>query len=48
MIVASPLIKIRKAGPEDGGALCAVFRDCWRDTYAGIIPAMHLDQMMSV
>lgn len=46
MVVASPLIKVRSACTDDGAPLAGVFRDCWRYTYAGIIPPMHLDQLI--
>jgi ribosomal protein S18 acetylase RimI-like enzyme len=46
MIVESPLIKIRSPVPEDIAALADVYRDCWRYTYTGIIPALHLDHMI--
>lgn len=46
MIVESPLIKIRRATPDDSEALASVFCDCWRNAYAGIIPALHLDRMI--
>ncbi len=46
MIVESRLVTIRKPTVEDGPALSVVFRDCWRNAYAGIIPAMHLERMI--
>ena len=47
MIVDRPLIKIRRALPEDNVPLAGVFRACWRHAYAGIIPAAHLDRMIA-
>ena len=46
MIIESPLIKIRRAGPKDSDALATVFRECWRNAYAGIIPALHLNRLI--
>jgi ribosomal protein S18 acetylase RimI-like enzyme len=46
MIVDTPLIKIRRASAKDSVALATVFRECWRQAYAGIIPALHLDRMI--
>lgn len=46
MIIESPLIKIRRAVPEDITDLEAIYRDSWRHAYTGIIPALHLDRMI--
>ena len=46
MIADRSMIKVRKAQPNDGRALAGVFRDCWRNAYAGIIPHGHLEGMI--
>lgn len=46
MIIESPLIKIRRAVPEDTKFLETIYRDSWRHAYTGIIPTLHLDSLI--
>lgn len=46
MIIESPLIKVRRAVPEDVASLEAIYRDSWRHAYTGIIPTLHLDRLI--
>ena len=46
MITDRPLIKVRRAKPGDAKALANVFCESWRSAYTGIIPFMHLQQMV--
>jgi ribosomal protein S18 acetylase RimI-like enzyme len=46
MITDRPLIKVRRARAADADALAAVFAACWRNAYTGIIPYMHLEQLI--
>ena len=38
---------IAPAGPADAAALARVHIDAWRETYAGILPAVYLERMSS-
>ncbi len=35
-------IRVRRASPEDAGAIARVFVDSWRDSYAGLLPSSYL------
>ena len=46
MLSSSAQIKIRKSTAADSGALAGVFAESWRLAYLGIIPAIHLDDLI--
>lgn len=46
MLGSSAEVRVRKGRPSDATRLAEVFRDCWRHTYAGIIPHLHLESLI--
>jgi ribosomal protein S18 acetylase RimI-like enzyme len=46
MLGASSHCEIRRGSLSDAPALCELFRLTWRQTYIGIIPHLHLDEMI--
>lgn len=46
MLGSSAEIVVRKAVPSDATALAEVFGESWRGAYAGIIPSIHLEDMI--
>ncbi len=46
MLGESSQVGVRSARRADAAALVEVFSECWRHTYAGIIPHLHLDLLV--
>jgi ribosomal protein S18 acetylase RimI-like enzyme len=46
MLRSTSEFKIRKAKPGDAKALSEIFGETWLQAYRGVIPALHLDQMI--
>lgn len=44
MLNQSLEVSVRNARPADASALADIFRESWRLTYAGILPALHLER----
>ena len=46
MIGDRAFVRVRRAGIPDCEELANVFRDSWRHAYTGIIPRLHLEQLI--
>lgn len=47
MLGSSSHIVVRRGKPTDAKPLAEIFRDSWRQSYRGIIPHQHLENMIS-